>query len=455
MTTPPLLSICIPTRNRAFYLDYCLRTILAQDFTDYEIIVAENSDPAGREETRRILERLDRSRIVYFEQPQVVSMTDNYESALARTRGEYCLCLGDDDGIVAGSLSHVATVLKAHQPVVLKSPSVSYFWPGSHWHPQSALYLAVANPLMWVDSKSMLVKVAAFETPYYFLPMIYYAFVHRSVIDGIVAHCGSFFADTTSIDLYSGMVVAANTKSYLICDRPFAIAGQSPKSNGVAFLEKQNDTIAEEYNKQHSLHAQYAKYKLPFNRSLEVLTLMELMRAVERFPDTTGTVRLDKLECFRRCCGLTGTYLDYPVVAERRQAVFKEFQQADPSTDWAKAFAELESGVGRKVLYPRGELHSFMATKEIGYDVVKCPDVEVASRIIARFYDGIPLDLGAGGDHGPKPMGGSKATPSTNSDNVSKSKPKSKPAQMGSSLRYFVRHPGKALCQLCGFLGRE
>ena len=96
MNRNPLLSICIPTRNRAFYLKHCLQTILVQDFTDYEIIVAENSDPAGREETRTALAGLDARRIVYFEQPEVVSMTANYESALAKTKGEYILCLGDE-----------------------------------------------------------------------------------------------------------------------------------------------------------------------------------------------------------------------------------------------------------------------------------------------------------------------------------------------------------------------
>jgi hypothetical protein len=429
MSKNPLLSICIPTRNRAFYLDYCLQSILAQDFTDYEIIVAENSDPSERLETRKVLDLLDRSRIVYFEQPGVVSMTENYESALQRTRGDYCLCLGDDDGIVANSLGYVAEVLRTHRPMVLKSPSVSYFWPGSHWHPQTALYLATANPLMWVDSQSVLAKVAAFEMPYYFLPMIYYAFVHRSVIDGIAGAGGGFFGDTTSIDMHSGMIIAANTESFLICDQPFAIAGLSPKSNGTVFLEKQADTIADEYSKQHRLNEQYAKYKLPLNRSLEVLTLMELMRAMERFPAATAAIRLDKLECFRRCCGLTGTYQNDSAAAAIRQAVLQEFVAADSSTDWAVAFAELDPHGSQRLLYPKGELYSFMATKVLNHETIQCSDVMTASRAIRDLYAGIPLRL--------EPSGGSDgAGPMTRT-------PKER-------LRYLSRHPGKVLRLIFG-----
>lgn len=431
MNRNPLLSICIPTRNRAFYLKHCLQTILVQDFTDYEIIVAENSDPAGREETRTALAGLDARRIVYFEQPEVVSMTANYESALAKTKGEYVLCLGDDDGMVAGSLRQVAELLRARQPAVLKSPTASYFWPDSRWHSQTAIYLAAAAPLTWVDSRSLLEKVAAFETPYYFLPMIYYAFVRRDLIDRIAADGQGFFADTTSIDIYAGMVIAANTETFLVGDRPFAIAGQSPKSNGAVFLGKQENVIADEYAKQHNLREQYANYKLPLNRSLEVLTLMELRRAMRRFPAATAGIQVDALECCRRCCGLAGAITCGASDPQKRAAVVREFEAADPDTPWHQVLEEAKPSANKPMLYPRGEVYSFMATKVLVHDLIRCDTVVEASNVIRAIYDGWPFVL-------EPPTGDTQPQPDPN-----------KPG----GFRAFMRQPGKALKRL--FLGQS
>jgi glycosyltransferase involved in cell wall biosynthesis len=401
MTSPPFLSICVPTRNRGVYLEHCLRTILAQPFTDYEVIVAENSDPSGREETRRVMEGLELDRIVYFEQDRVVSMTENYESALKRSRGTYCMCIGDDDGVVAGSLGVVAEILRSRSPEVLKSATASYFWPGSPWHSGTMLYLAVEGPSMRIDSGSALSKVAAFEAPYYILPMIYYSFVGRDVIERIIARQGSFFSDTTSIDVYSGMTIAAVTDSFMVSERPFAIAGQSPKSNGAAFMQKSESAITEEYKAQHDLEAQCARFKVPYCRSLDVITLMELSRAKLCFPDFLGNLSINRSECFRRYCGMVGEFSYLPKEGEKRFLALEEFRAADPGFDWQSALSMGDGDSTGDFYLPKGELYCHMATKEIGPNVVVCKDVYEASETIACLYDGKVISL-------PKKNGGRK-----------------------------------------------
>jgi len=389
----PFLSICVPTRNRSAYLEHCLRTILAQQFSDYEVVVAENSDPPGREETRRIMKGLNGDRIVYFEQPRVVSMTENYEAALGRARGTYCMCIGDDDGVVAGSLEIVARDLRTRNPAVLKSPTASYFWPGSPWHPESMLYLAVEGPSAWIDSKSALAKVAAFEAPYYILPMIYYAFVRRDVIERIVERQGSFFADTASIDIYSGMAIASIVESYMVCERPFAIAGQSPKSNGAAFLGTTESPIVEDYKAHHDLEAQCARAKLPFSRSLDVFTLLELSRALQFFPEASEFLDIDKAECFRRCSGMVGKCSILPEARAKRESLLEEFRAADPDFDWQSLLNESACDPGQRFYFPRGELYLYMASKAFGPDIVRCNDVYEASEMIARIYNGKSIPL--------------------------------------------------------------
>ena len=40
----PTVSVCIPTRNRPDLLSIQVRSILVQTFTDFEIIISDNSD---------------------------------------------------------------------------------------------------------------------------------------------------------------------------------------------------------------------------------------------------------------------------------------------------------------------------------------------------------------------------------------------------------------------------
>lgn len=44
MRNGPLLSVCIPAYNRAV-LDELLRSVLSQDFGDFEIVVCEDPSP--------------------------------------------------------------------------------------------------------------------------------------------------------------------------------------------------------------------------------------------------------------------------------------------------------------------------------------------------------------------------------------------------------------------------
>ena len=46
----PFFSIVIPTRNRADTLKYTIKTILNQDFQDYEIIICNNNSVDDTEE---------------------------------------------------------------------------------------------------------------------------------------------------------------------------------------------------------------------------------------------------------------------------------------------------------------------------------------------------------------------------------------------------------------------
>lgn len=390
-SVPPLISICVATRNRAAYLKHCLGTILNQDFLDYEIVVSENSDPEDRIKAKAVIDEIGSSRIRYFEQPSPVSMTANFETAVGLACGEYCMCLGDDDGLVEGGLAYVADILRSEKPSVVKCPLAFYFWPGSAAFPLSLVNVPMNRALNSVVSSSLLAKVARCEMPYIHLPMIYYGLIKRTLIERIVSAQGSFFADSTSIDMYSGMTVAALTKSFLVLDRPFCIAGLSSQSNGEMFLTGRKGKIMDAYIREHNLLAQYRAVKLPMG-SINAMVLLEIDRLRRNFPEETVDIRPSREEAFIRCSGLQGP-VETKGFLKRAKTTAEAFREADPDTNWLGLVSNLRTS--KYLLFPRGMMSPPYVGQMLAINpgIFRCDNVEEASSFIGRLNRGEVIAL--------------------------------------------------------------
>lgn len=90
----PEVSIIIPTCNRRYLLEQTLKSALAQDFCEFEIVVVNN---ASSDTTHDFLATIRDPKIRIYEQPYRVSMQQNVWSALHRARGRFAIILSDDD----------------------------------------------------------------------------------------------------------------------------------------------------------------------------------------------------------------------------------------------------------------------------------------------------------------------------------------------------------------------
>ena len=75
----PLISLVIPTRERADTLAHTLATALAQRSRHYEVVVSDN---ASVDHTRETVTRIADDRVRYFNTGERLSMCGNYEFAL-------------------------------------------------------------------------------------------------------------------------------------------------------------------------------------------------------------------------------------------------------------------------------------------------------------------------------------------------------------------------------------
>lgn len=96
-STPPLVSIGIPTYNRASsYLKDALRSAVNQTYKKIEIIVSDN---CSSDDTESVVKAFNDHRIRYYRQKDNIGSLNNRNFCLEQSRGEYFLSLFDDDVI--------------------------------------------------------------------------------------------------------------------------------------------------------------------------------------------------------------------------------------------------------------------------------------------------------------------------------------------------------------------
>lgn len=94
----PLVSICIPTYNRAATIGRALESATSQDYANLEIIVADN---ASDDETATVVELFtDRDpRVKYVRHAANIGMVANLNTVIRLGSGKYRMWLADDDWI--------------------------------------------------------------------------------------------------------------------------------------------------------------------------------------------------------------------------------------------------------------------------------------------------------------------------------------------------------------------
>lgn len=113
-----VLSICIPTYNRADLLRYCLENVRALDVLglDYEVVVV---DHASTDHTPQMLAELAKSwsRLRYYRQTQSVGILRQFVGCFRMGRGTFTVYLADDDKIIPEKLVEYVRYLESNPAV--------------------------------------------------------------------------------------------------------------------------------------------------------------------------------------------------------------------------------------------------------------------------------------------------------------------------------------------------
>jgi glycosyltransferase involved in cell wall biosynthesis len=124
------LSVLLPTRNGATYLPGVIESVLSEESDRFELVVADNANEDGTPEI--VARYADDPRVVSVRSSEPLSVTDNWNLALATSRGDYFLMLGDDDYVLPGWLPRIMGTLEAHGwPACLTYNAYGFIAPGA------------------------------------------------------------------------------------------------------------------------------------------------------------------------------------------------------------------------------------------------------------------------------------------------------------------------------------
>ncbi|MDA1185804.1 MAG: glycosyltransferase family 2 protein [Acidobacteria bacterium] len=96
MSGSPLVSIGVPTRNRASILRESLKNICGQDYAPIEILISDNCSSDNTEEVCRAAAAAD-SRIRYIRQDRNIGLHGNHNFCMDEARGEFLCFFHDHD----------------------------------------------------------------------------------------------------------------------------------------------------------------------------------------------------------------------------------------------------------------------------------------------------------------------------------------------------------------------
>lgn len=234
MSGRPMLSVIVPTCDRAGPLEACLKTLITQDCPELEIVVSDN---ASGPETARVLGNIDDPRLSRFRVEKRLGMAEHFEFALGHAKGDWITFLGDDDGLMPGAAARFIELSESIKADAICSARCTYLWPEANGGEAGVLRVPAEAPDENRDSREWMTAVVKGKKGYGSLPWVYEGgFVKRSVMDGIKSRMGRYFS-SMNLDAYSAMAVASVLPSYHWHGSPLAIAGTCAKSNGQLWLD--------------------------------------------------------------------------------------------------------------------------------------------------------------------------------------------------------------------------
>ncbi len=166
----PLVSVIIPTYNRGWILKEAIESVLAQDFTDFELIVV---DDGSTDNTSEILGEFESDIRVIRQTNTGVSAARN--RGIQASVGRWIAFLDSDDLWLSQKLSHQVDFLRSHADALICQTEEQWIRNGVRVNPkvrhhkfsglifERSLELCLVSPSAVMISKDLFIEVGLFD----------------------------------------------------------------------------------------------------------------------------------------------------------------------------------------------------------------------------------------------------------------------------------------------------
>lgn len=330
----PILSICVPSRNRQSYFQQTIVALTASLRADVEFIFVDNSDDPSIMDAF-IKPYLADPRVRYVPSGDIArSMLDNWQTAMEATTGRWVTFIGDDDYAdpeIAGMIARI----EAARPGVeaIDWSKLFYTWPDGDTPPSGHFIilddkirdvpreLLADRAFRWKDAKQIL--MCGFS--------IYHGAASRVLIDRITARYGGRFFEFPVVDYESVFKIIMNGKRFVQISRPLSVLGVSPLSNSAALKdlkeqERKQELFDKELDKPVDQMACFADF--PFKSRFGIAASIGMVHhwfAKRHGTQFSGFEENFAHSCEGQCCGITNRE-DYDIVVARYRGAFGKWR---------------------------------------------------------------------------------------------------------------------------------
>jgi glycosyltransferase involved in cell wall biosynthesis len=108
------VTVGIPTYNRSMWLQEAIKSVLAQSYEDFRLLICDN---ASEDETPDVVKSFGDSRIDYQRSSRNVGMIENFNRVMTSGESDFLVVLPDDDALHPEYLRSTVNLLEDHPSV--------------------------------------------------------------------------------------------------------------------------------------------------------------------------------------------------------------------------------------------------------------------------------------------------------------------------------------------------
>ncbi|MBZ7922823.1 glycosyltransferase [Ensifer adhaerens] len=229
-SAPPVFSVVIPTRNRPDILVDAVASVLEQTFSDLELIVSDNSQPADSERNQAALApfRAD-PRFHYIRPDHNLPMVDHWEWAIAHAKGQYVGFVTDRMALRLYALEEVYAAIERTQAAAVGYATANARELPGYRSLRCGHENVAAREIATADK---LQQFARGDWPKD-TPRLLNSFARRDLVASLRERYGSVFTGISPDYAFAFRTLEA-LKSYAYIDFPLLVTQGETRSNGNA-----------------------------------------------------------------------------------------------------------------------------------------------------------------------------------------------------------------------------